>query len=118
MEWSETLAIAFNIFRDARYHYIKVVWNETSFWASTIGLGKSIKKFNLLFVEKEQRMLAQATCQPTSPYNLSLKFGYINMENLFINECSKFRNVDFGEFNLVSMPTIITFRFCQNVCKN
>jgi hypothetical protein len=117
MEWSKTFAIAFNIFRDARYHHIKVVRNETSFRASTTGLGKSIEKFNLLFVEKEQRMLAQTTYKPTSPYNLSLKFGYFNMEILFINKFFKFHNVDFGEFNLVSMPTIIAFRFYQSVCK-
>jgi hypothetical protein len=116
MEWSKTFAIAFNIFRDARYHHIKVVWNETSFRASTTGLGKSIEKFNLLFVEKEQRMLAQTNYKPTSPYNLSLKFGYFNMENLFINKLN-FIMLIFGEFDLVSMPTIIAFRFYQSVCK-
>jgi len=118
MELGKTLAIAFDILKDARYHHMKVVWNETTFWASTAGLCKSIKKFNLLFVENEQRMLAQATCQPTYPYNLNFKCGYFYMQNFFINGCSKFRNVDFGEFNLVSMPTIIVLKFCQSVSKN
>jgi hypothetical protein len=63
-------------------------------------------------------MLAQATCQPTSACNLNLKFGYFYMQNLMIRGCFKFCNVDFGEFNLVSMPTIIVLRFCQGVSKN
>ncbi len=79
---------------------MKVVGNETTFRASIVGLGESIKKSNILSIEKEQRMLAQATCQPTSPCNLNLKFGYFYMQNIFITGC--FCNVDFGEFNLVS----------------
>ncbi len=74
---------------------------------------------NLTFypLKKRQRMLAQATCQPTSPCNLNLKFGYSYMQNLFIMGWFKFCNVDFGEFNLISMPTIIFLRFCQVVSK-
>ncbi len=63
-------------------------------------------------------MLAQGTCQPTLPCNLNLKFDYFYMQNLFIRGCYKFRNVDFGEFNLISMPTTIVLRFCQVVSKN
>ncbi len=89
---------------------MKVVGNETTFQAS-------IKKSNIS-IEKEQRMLAQTTCQPTSPCNLNLKFDYFYMQNLFIRGCFKFRNVDFGKFNLVSMPITIVLRFCQGVSKN
>jgi len=118
MESSKTFAIPFNIFMDARYHHVKVVGNETTFRMLTIGLGKCIKKSNILSIEKEQRMLAQGMCEPTSPCNLNLKFDYFYMQNLFIRGYSKFRNVDFGEFNLVSMPTTIVLRFCQGVSKN
>jgi hypothetical protein len=97
---------------------VKVVGNETTFRMSIAGLDKSIKKSNFLCIENEQRMLAQTTCQPTFPYNLNLKFGYFYIQNLFIKGCSKFHNVDFGEVNLVSMPTTIVLRFCQSVCKN
>jgi hypothetical protein len=89
---------------------VKVFGNETTFQVSTASLGKSIKKFNFLSIEKEQRILAQTTCQPTSLCNLNVKFGYFYVQNLFIKGCSKFRNVDFGEFNLVSMPTTIVFK--------
>jgi hypothetical protein len=32
--------------------------------------------------------------------------------------CFKFHNVDFDEYNLVSMPTTFVLRFCQGVSKN
>jgi len=118
MESGQTPPIPFNIFKDIRYHHVKVVENETTFQLSIVGLGKLMNKSNILSIEKKQRMLAQATCQPTSACSLNLKFGYFYMQNLLIKGCFQFCNVDFGEFNLVSMPTIIVLRFCQSVSKN
>jgi hypothetical protein len=75
--------------------------------------------FNIFMdVRYYQRLLAQATCQPTFPCSLNFKFGYFYMQNLLIRGCSKFCNVDFGEFKLVSMAITIFLRFCQDVSKN
>jgi hypothetical protein len=98
--------------------HVKVVGNEKTFQASPTGVGKLIKKSNILCIEKKQRILAQAMCQPTSPSNLNFKFGYFYMQNLLIRGCFKFCNDDFGEFHFISMPTIIVLRFCQGVSKN
>jgi hypothetical protein len=57
MESSISPAILFNIFMDARYHHVKVVGNETTFRVSIASIGKSIKKSNILFIEKKKRML-------------------------------------------------------------
>jgi hypothetical protein len=86
MELGKTFVIPFNIFMDAKYRHVKVVGNETTFQTSTTSLGKSIKKSNILSIEKEQRVLAQMMCQPTSPCNLNLKFGYFYMQHLFISD--------------------------------
>ncbi len=74
MESGKTLAIPFNIFINVTYHHAKVVGNERTFQASPIGVGKLIKKSNILCIGKKQRILAQAMCQPTSPCNLNFKF--------------------------------------------
>jgi len=60
-------------------------------------------------------MLAQAICQPTSPYNLNLKYGYFCMR---IKGCYKFWNVDFDEFILVSLLIDVVLRFSPGVFKN
>ncbi len=65
-------AIPFHIFTNAKYHYVKVANYKVVFWSLTIGFGKFIKKLDVLSIEKEHKMLAQATCQPTFPSNLNL----------------------------------------------
>jgi len=37
---------------------------------------------------------------------------------LFIKGCFELCNVDFDEFNLVSLPTSVVLRYCQGVSKN
>lgn len=65
-------AIPFNIFTNAKYHYVKVANYKIVFWSLTIGFGKFVKKLDVLSIEEEHKMLAQAMCQPTSPSSLSL----------------------------------------------
>lgn len=43
----------FNIFIDARHHHVKVVADKATLQVSIANLGKSIKKFNVLSIEKE-----------------------------------------------------------------
>ncbi len=105
------------VFTNVTYRHVKVVGNERTFHVSPTGVGKLIKKSNILCIEKKKRILAQAMCQPTSPCNLNFKFGYFYMQNLLIKGCFKFCNADFGEFNFISMPTTIVLRFCQVVSK-
>jgi hypothetical protein len=57
---------------------------EATFQTLTTSFNKSIKKINILSIKEEQRMLAQAICQPTSHVGLNLKFGYFYMWNFFI----------------------------------
>lgn len=90
---------------------MKVVRDETTLQMLTIGFGKSIKKFDILSIEEEQRMLAQMICQPTSPSSLNLKFGYFGMLNFFIKECFELPYVDFDEFSLVSLFINVVLRF-------
>jgi hypothetical protein len=53
MESSKALVVPFNIFTNARYHHMKVVEDEVILRTTIIGLDKSIKKSNILLVEKE-----------------------------------------------------------------
>lgn len=69
---SKAHAICFNIFTKVKYDYGKVLIDETILWTSTTNLCKSIKKSHNLSIEKEQRMLAQAMCQPTCNLNFDL----------------------------------------------
>jgi hypothetical protein len=72
--------IPFNIFTYARYHCVKIVGDEATLRASITSLGKSIKKSNILSIEKEKKMLVQSMCQPTSPNGLNLRFGNFCMQ--------------------------------------
>jgi hypothetical protein len=54
-------AIPFNIFTNARYHHVKVASEEVTLQSSTIGFNKTNKKLDVLSIENECIMLAQAT---------------------------------------------------------
>jgi len=58
----KTLIFLFNIFIDAQYHHVKVVGDEALLQFSTIGFVEIIKKLDVLFIEKECRMLMQSMC--------------------------------------------------------
>jgi hypothetical protein len=62
-------------------------------------LGKCIKKFDVLSIKEERKMLASYISQLTSLVELNLQFGYFCMHN-FIWSCQKLINVDFEEFML------------------
>ncbi len=66
MQTNKAPSILFNIFTDVRYHLVKLANDEATLWSSTIGFKKTIKKFNVLSIEKEHKMLGQEMCLPTS----------------------------------------------------
>jgi hypothetical protein len=47
----------FNIFVDAKYHWVKVVSDEAILWSLTTSLGKTIKKSNVLSIQEKCKML-------------------------------------------------------------
>jgi hypothetical protein len=51
MELSKAPTVPFNIF--AKYCHVKAVGDEATLCMSRIGLSKSIKKFDILFVEEK-----------------------------------------------------------------
>jgi hypothetical protein len=97
VEFGKVLVVSFNIFLDPRYHWIKVGSNEVTFRSPLTGLGKVIKKFEMLSIEEEWWMLTQVICQPNFPSSLNIKFGYFNYLNFFIKGCFELYNVDFEE---------------------
>ncbi len=62
VEFGKMLVVPFNIFLDPRYHQVKVASDEVAFRSPLAGLGKIIKKIEMLSIEEEQRMLTQAIC--------------------------------------------------------
>jgi hypothetical protein len=78
MESGKTLDVPFNIFTNTRYHHLNVFNDEVAFFSLTTSIGKSIKKFDVLFIE-ECQILIQMIYQPTSPYSWNLNFGYVYM---------------------------------------
>jgi hypothetical protein len=78
MESSKTLDVTFNIFTNTRYHHLNVINDEVAFLSLITSLGKSIKKFDVLFIE-ECRILIQMIYQPTSPDSWNLNSGYFYM---------------------------------------
>ncbi len=100
MESGKTPNVPFNIFTNTRHHHLKVISDEIAFLSSTTSLGKSIKQFNILFVE-ECQMLIQMIYQPTSPYGLNLEFGYFYMWKFFIKGCNEFHGVGFWWIHLI-----------------
>jgi hypothetical protein len=76
VESSKTPIVHFNISTDGKNRCVKIVNDKTTFQSLTIGLGKSIKKSNVLSIEEEYIMLAQVMCHPTLQIGLNLKFGF------------------------------------------
>jgi hypothetical protein len=105
IEIGTTLVVPFNIFIDAQFQRVKIVGDKATLQSSGVGLGRFIKKFDVLLIEEEWKMLLQSICQPTSPIGLNLKFGYFCIRNFFIQGCSKLSNVDFEDFSLVQPLT-------------
>ncbi len=62
MELDKAPTIPFNIFINTRYHRVKVVGDEVTLQFSIVGIGETIKKFDVLFIKKEHKMLAQSMC--------------------------------------------------------
>jgi oxalate decarboxylase/phosphoglucose isomerase-like protein (cupin superfamily) len=62
VELSKAPIVTFNIFINARYQQVKVVGDEAGLQSLIAGLGKSIKKLDVLSFQKECRMLAQTMC--------------------------------------------------------
>jgi hypothetical protein len=118
VELSKAHAVFFNIFTYLKFHHVKVVGVGTTFQTTIVGIGKFVKKSDVLSIEEECKFLPQEICQLTSPFGLHFKFKYFYMCNFFIRWCSKFRNVDFDEFHLFILPTSVILRFCQGVSKN
>jgi hypothetical protein len=59
VESSKPHVVPFNIFKDLKYHHVKVGSDKTTFQTSIASLGKFIKKSNLLSIKNEHKMLAQ-----------------------------------------------------------
>jgi hypothetical protein len=57
-------------------------------------------------------MLAQSMCQLMFLNGLNFLFVYFCMHNIFTRGYSKFKQMDFDEFTLLSLPTNLVFRFC------
>ncbi len=53
MELGKTPTVPFNIFTNARYRHVKVIWDEVVLWMSIVSLNKSIKKFDILSIEEK-----------------------------------------------------------------
>ncbi len=55
VESNKTHAIPFNIFKDANYHCVKTIGDQTTFQSLIASLGKSIKKSNVLSIGKKMQ---------------------------------------------------------------
>ncbi len=53
VELGKAHVVFFNIFTDSRFHHVKVDGDETSFQATIAGLGKFMKKYDVLSIEEE-----------------------------------------------------------------
>ncbi len=62
MESIKAHAILLNIFLGMRYHHAKVVNDKATLQASTIGLSKFIKIFDMFSIKEKCKVLAQAMC--------------------------------------------------------
>ncbi len=91
---------------------MKLADDKTTLQAFNTNLGKVIKKFDVLSIIEDQKMLAQSISQPTSPFELNLKFGYFCILNFCIRGCSKLCNVDFDESTLLFLSISLVFNFC------
>jgi hypothetical protein len=62
VESNKAHAIPFNIFKDAKYHCVKTLGDQTTFRSLTTSLGKSIKISIVLSIGKKCKKLTQVMC--------------------------------------------------------
>jgi hypothetical protein len=58
---------------------VKLADDEITLIFSTIRLGKTIEKSNVMIIEEGCKMLWHEICLPTSPFGFNMRFGYFCM---------------------------------------
>ncbi|KAL3682593.1 hypothetical protein R1sor_000615 [Riccia sorocarpa] len=96
---SGAAVIPFNILKDVRYRKVKVAADEAVSRAMAAGLGKYVKKSDLITLEEEHEMLPQPICSLDSPRGLNYRIGY------FCNRSGVFQHDEFQATNMVGYRT-------------
>lgn len=115
---SGTRAESFNILKDPRYAKVKLAADEAALRSITAGLGKDVKRSDILTIAEERLMLSQEKCQINSPHGINLTFGYFCTRNFMIRGAQELRNTDAEDFSLHSDNYGEYIRYQQGTSKN
>ncbi|KAL3685410.1 hypothetical protein R1sor_003432 [Riccia sorocarpa] len=108
----------FNILKDSRYHKVKLAADEAVQRSMDRGLGKSVKKSDILTLEEETRMLAQPKCDLQYPKGLNYVMAYYCLRNFFIRGVAELRQVNWEDFTVENLGTGPVLRFTPGTSKN
>ena len=99
---SRTSVESFYILKDPRYAKVKLAADEAALRSIAAGLGKDVKRSDILTIAEEKLMLSQEKCQINSPHGINLLFGYFCTRNFMIRGGQELRNTDAEDFSLHS----------------
>lgn len=115
---SGTSAESFYILKDPRYAKVKLAADKAALRSIAAGLGKDVKRSDILSIEEERLMLTQEKCQINSPHGINLMFGYFCTRNFMIRGGQELRNTDAEDFSLRSDNYGEYIRYQQGTNKN
>ncbi|KAL3695219.1 hypothetical protein R1sor_009295 [Riccia sorocarpa] len=108
----------FNILKDARYHKVKLAADEAVQHAMDRGLGKTVKKSDILTLDEERRMLAQEKCSLQCPRGLNYVMSYYCLRNFFIRGAAELRHVNWEDFSIENLVSGQVLRYTSGTFKN
>ncbi|KAG0600965.1 hypothetical protein M758_11G074700, partial [Ceratodon purpureus] len=91
IENSTKLENPFYILTDIRYAKVRQAADIAAQRSVDAGLGKDIKRFDLISLEEEALMLASPAADVNTPSGLNHRFGYFTMRNFFVRGVNEVR---------------------------
>ncbi|KAL3696192.1 hypothetical protein R1sor_010268 [Riccia sorocarpa] len=107
----------FSIWKDPRYRKVKLAADEAVQRSLDRGLGKHVKKSEILTLEEETRMLAQPKCSLQCPRGLNYVMLYYCLRKFFIRGVAGLRHVNWEDFTVENLPTGQVLRYTPDTSK-
>jgi hypothetical protein len=92
--------VKFNITTDPRYAKVVEARNSVVWRSSKAGLGRTVKKSDMITPAEEAQMLASDACRLDTPRGVNNRFVYYYTRNMFIRAGKELRNIDESMFSV------------------
>lgn len=99
-ETMEPILIPFNIMKDPRFTTVLDASTQTVIHSSKSGLGREVKRPDILTREEEALMLQSDGASLKHPKGINNRFVYLACRNLFVRGKTELRTLFYNQFEL------------------